>query len=425
MPPELPPPVPSPLSLVELAHTPENNRWTHALTPALFALSWVVAFAAQAQAQSMYADTFLPLAAVMGCVVTLPIARNRRKRITARGAQGAYLALASLTPWLVFGLSVGPRLDADGGSGGALMTGPLLLSSLGLLMVLPITLLLLLRASVLAPRRWPLIASAVAVVGIALLSAVFSATHGDADALVHYEEVPVTLEATSAPGLFEHRVGYRDTLTQRRVGSRCVTWFENRYTGSSTALSHECASPVRLFSFDWSRGRTGWFKRPKYREQTFATSEEAVIGIGPVAPRYLLFAAPLWGWIAGALLGVFVGVVVWRRSRRAIDAWRAEPLRKATAQQGLARCDDGEVVMLPERIADYAGLVVVLGATAREAPFRGDPTRGATVFAGRERDWMQACDESESVAMSFALAVMWLPAAPLLAAPLLGMLSPM
>ncbi len=47
------------------------------------------------------------------------------------------------------------------------------------------------------------------------------------------------------------------------------------------------------------------------------------------------------------------------------------------------------------------------------------------MFAGRERDWMQACDESESVAMSFALAVMWLPAAPLLAAPLLGMLSPM
>ena len=157
----------------------------------------------------------------------------------------------------------------------------------------------------------------------------------------------------------------------------------------------------------------------------FATSEGRVIGSSFIAPRYLLFAAPLWGWIAGALLGVCVGVAVWQRSRRAIDEWRAEPVRKATAEQGLARCDDGEIVMLPERIASYRGLVIVIGATLRDAPFRGDPTRGARVFAGRERDWTRACDQSESVAMSFALAVMWLPAAPLLAAPLGGMLSPL
>lgn len=417
--------MPSPLSLVEIAHTPENNRWTHALTPALFALSWLVAFAAQAQAQSMYADTFLPLAAVLVCVVTLPIARNRRKRITARGAQGAYLALASLTPWLVFGLSVGPGLDHDGGSGGALHSGALVGSSMVVPLVLPITLLLLLRARVLAPRRWPVIASAVVIVALAGVSAVFSATHRDADVLVNYQEEPLRLQLTFLPHVFEQRVSRTDTLKQVRDGRRCVTWFVNIYRGRSQALSHECSSPVRLFARNLPSGRRGWFERPAYYEQTFATAEGRVIGSSFVAPRYLLSAAPLWGWIAGALLGVCVGVVVWRRSRRAIDAWRAEPRRRATAQQRLARCDDGEVVMLPERIADYAGLVVVLGATAREAPFRGDATRGATVFAGRERDWTKACDESESVAMSFALAVMWLPAAPLLAAPLLGMLSPL
>jgi len=163
----------------------------------------------------------------------------------------------------------------------------------------------------------------------------------------------------------------------------------------------------------------------------FVAAEGEVIG-NKAAPRYLLFTAPLWEWIVGALAGVALGLFTLRQTRRALAAWRALHTREGSARDGTARCDDGTarcddgtVVRLPDALAGHTGRVVVLGDPTHVAPFREVPREGVIVLAGSRRWWDEALAESESVAMSFALAVTWLPAAPLLASPFLGMLSPL
>jgi hypothetical protein len=164
--------------------------------------------------------------------------------------------------------------------------------------------------------------------------------------------------------------------------------------------------------------------RRVYRELVFVAAEGQVIG-NKSAPRYLLFTAPLWEWIVCALVGVAVALSTLRRTRRALAAWRQLPTREGVARDGAAHCDDGTVVQLPDALAAHRGRVVVLGDPTPAAPFREVAREGVIVLAGSRRWWDEALAESESVAMSFALAVTWLPAAPLLASPFLGMLSPL
>ncbi len=417
----LPPWVPSPVALLA-ARDATGARRVHALTPLLFALSWVVAFASGNYERSWFAGGFFPLAALLVCVAVVPLAVAARWRVTARAAQAAYLGLASLAPWLVFAWPVSVSIDGDGDSGGALGGGVVLISSIFLLLVMPLTLAAFLGMPRWRVRGWPVAASATLVVGLALVAAAFSARHPAADGLARYTGEQATFEATGVPGRYVQSLGDA-TLRQRRVGERCVTHLIPRFQQVRPYLAHRCASPVWVHQFPGTRAR-GLFERPLYSEMVFASAEGRVIG-NKAAPRYLLFTAPLWEWIVGALVGVALGLFTLRRTRATLAALRALPTREGTARDGTARCDDGTVVQLPDALAGHSGRVVVLGDPTQVAPFREVSREGVIVLAGSRRWWDEALDESESVAMSFALAVTWLPAAPLLASPFLGMLSPL
>ncbi len=420
----LPPWIPSPSEVLGDGDA-SKRRWVLALTPALFVLSSVVAFCAHYADRSWYGGIFFPLAAIVVCVSVVPIARRARRDVSATSAQTAYLALASLTPWLVFGWFTAAGMDVDGGSGGALGTSALVCSSLMLLGILPLTLRALLRLPVLKGHGWPVYASAAVIAALALASTVFSALHPTPDALVNYREEHIAFERNDDTGRYECAAGEGLTLQQRRVGARCVTRLIRNRPPSSRSfgyLAHDCASPVKRYGFPRETPpRGGVFERPRYRELVFATAGGQVIG-NKAAPRYLLFTAPLWEWIFAALIGVFIGLHTRFATRRTIAAWRGLRVRRATAHEGVARCDDGAIVPLTEALR---GPVLVLGEPEMGAPFREGPQRSALIFAGNVETWSRALSECESVATSFALAVMWLPAAPLLAAPLLGMLTPL
>ena len=81
--------------------------------------------------------------------------------------------------------------------------------------------------------------------------------------------------------------------------------------------------------------------------------------------------------------------------------------------------------MYPTQGADATrvGPVVLLGESAPTAPFRGAIT-AQVVLPGELAAWERTLAACDSLAVSFSLAMLWLPAAPLLAAPLLGMFSP-
>jgi hypothetical protein len=420
----LPPWIPSPTEVLGDGDA-SKRRWVLALTPTLFVLSWVVAFCARNAGQSRHGGIFFPLAAIVVCVSVVPLARRTRRDVSATVAQTAYLALASLTPWLVFGWFAATRIDVDGDSGGALGIAALMGSSYMLLGILPLTLRALLRLPVLGGRDWPVFASAAVITGLAFASTIFSAAHPTADALANYHGMSVTFELNADAGRYESPAGEGLTLLQRRVGARCVTRLVRIRSSASPVsgdLVHDCASPVKGYGPWWMAShRGGVFERSRYRELVFATTEGQVIG-NKAAPRYLLFTAPLWEWIFAALVGVSLGLHTRFATRRTIAAWRGLRVRRATAHEGVARCDDGAVVQLTEALR---GPVVLLGESELGAPFREGPPRSALVFAGGVEAWSRALSECESVATSFALAVMWLPAAPLLAAPLLGMLTPL
>jgi len=218
---ELPPWVPAPLALLADRDATDARR-VHVLTPLLFTLASAVAFASMHYERSAFGGGFFPLAALVVCVAAPPLAVAARWRVTARAAQAAYLALASLTPWLVFAWPASARLDYDGGAGGVLGSAVLGLSAFPLLLVLPATLWVLLREPMRCVRRSPIVASAAVVAGLAIVAEVFSARHPTADGLARYVGEQATFEATGDPGRYVRSLGDA-TLRQRRVGERCVT----------------------------------------------------------------------------------------------------------------------------------------------------------------------------------------------------------
>lgn len=82
------------------------------------------------------------------------------------------------------------------------------------------------------------------------------------------------------------------------------------------------------------------------------------------------------------------------------------------------------MAVAPASVRDTAR-VVVLGAPALTSPFRDATDRGCVMPPYTRDEWVRCLDAIGSTAQSFALAAMLLPSAPLLAAPLLGMLSPL
>jgi len=420
---ELPPWGPSPAELLAARGRGGDGR-VHWLTPLLFALAWAVALASMRNGRSWYAGALYPLAALAVCCAIAPFARARRWPVGVRTAQAAYLGLASLTPWLVFAWTVAPRIDRDGDGGGALGGAALIQSSILLPLVLPATLAVLRRLPPLKARAWPVAVSAALVAGLALVAATFSALHPTTDGLTNYRGGPPAFEPTDRPDRLVQRLG-DVTLSQRRVGERCVTHLRRGSERPAPYLAHRCASPLRvhLLPGAWPLPPT-LFQRPLFTEMVFASAEGEVIG-NKAAPRYLLYTAPLWEWIACALLGAALGASTFRRVRRTVAAWRALPVREGTAGAGVVRCDDGAIERLPAELAGHAGRVLVLGGPAPGAPFREGAGHGAFVVAAGREAWARGLAEAESAAMSFALAATWLPAAPLLASPLLGMLSPL
>lgn len=115
-------------------------------------LALAVAFASMHYARSTFAGGFFPLTAIGVCAAVVPLAAAARWRVTARATQAAYLALASLTPWLVFAWPVEARMDVDGDGGGALGASAIGLSAFPLLLVTPVTLHVLLRTRTLRAR---------------------------------------------------------------------------------------------------------------------------------------------------------------------------------------------------------------------------------------------------------------------------------
>ncbi|MFO0605616.1 MAG: hypothetical protein U0324_20710 [Polyangiales bacterium] len=420
---ELPPWIPSPAELLAARGRGGGGR-VHWLTLLLFVLAWAVAIASLRCDRSGYAGAFYPLAALAVCCAVVPSARARRWPVDARTAQAAHLGLASLTPWLVFAWTVAPRIDRDGDGGGALGGSALVQSSILLPLVLPATLAALRRLPPLKAHAWPILFSVALVAGLSLVATIFSARHPTADGLANYQGAPASFEPADRPGRFVQPLG-NATLSQRRVGERCVTHLRRGSERPAPYLAHRCASPLRvhLLPGAWPLP-PALFQRPLFTEMVFASAEGEVIG-NKAAPRYLLYTAPLWEWIACALLGAALGASTFRRVRRTFTAWRALPVREGTAGDGVVRCDDGAIERLPDELAGHTGRVLVLGGPAPGAPFREGAGRGAFVVAAGREAWARGLAEAESAAMSFALAATWLPAAPLLASPLLGMLSPL
>jgi hypothetical protein len=389
----------------------------------LLVLALVVAAWTVSDPRGALVGARFPLAAIAACVLAVPVLQGRRGRLSAVQAQAVHLSLAVLTPGLVFAWVLVARSDADGDSGGALGAAALLLSAVfGLPWVLPATLHVLLALPLLRAGRWRVIASAALLGALALCAGAFALRHPTAEGASRYPDAgPVSLAPTATPGRFAaHFAGA--TIRQRRHGDRCVTHLVVRGRHPSPYLAHACASPlvVRGEALD----RPSSDPRPRYREMLFVVAEGRVIS-NRHSPRAMLFTAPLWEWVVATLLAVALALHTVRRARASVAAWRAMPARHAVASNGLATSPDGACVRLPHALADYAGPVVLLDAESRASPFRADEDRAARVVPGDLARWVRALDETESLATSFALAVMWLPSAPLLAAPFLGMLSPL
>jgi hypothetical protein len=96
----------------------------------------------------------------------------------------------------------------------------------------------------------------------------------------------------------------------------------------------------------------------------------------------------------------------------------------AVASDGHARLPDGTLLRLPASLAAYAGDVTLLGDHGlAPLPFRDAPSAAPLVLPFDPAGLARALADRESAAASFALAALWLPAAPLLAAPFLGMFA--
>jgi hypothetical protein len=398
--------------------------WVHALTPLLFVVALAVAVAGRLAASWPGAALLYPLAALAACCGLLPLARAARRRVDAASAQALYRALWWLSPWLVFAWPVSCRFDSDGGAGGALGTSVLVFSSIVMVVVLPMTIEFA-RSSVAWNTRRDLTAAAVAsaaiVFAVLAASAWRTATHSPLDGLARYHREVARFEpAPSSPGLLIARTHEGHYIEQRRAGARCVTRFPRR-----SAVTHDCSLPVFLY---WAAGPVTRGFDPRlpavhYREQVFALVDGVVIGRSG-DPRYMLFAAPLWEWELGGALALALALWTLLRTRRVVAAWRALPSSPAVARDGHARLPDGALVRLPATLAAYVGDVTLFGASGLASPpFRDAPAAEPLVLPFDRAALARALDDRESAAASFALAALWLPVAPLIAAPFLGMFT--
>ncbi|MDB4930611.1 MAG: hypothetical protein JWM10_3095 [Myxococcaceae bacterium] len=394
--------------------------WVHALTPLLFVTAWAVAVASGLASSWQGAALLYPVAAIAVCCGLLPLAQAAGRTVDVSSAQALYRALWWLSPWLVFAWPVGCRVDSDGGAGGALGSTVLVCSSTVMLGVLPVTIEVA-RSSLAWSARRALTAAAFASMGLVALTLVASAwrtaTHAPLDGLAQYDREAARFEpAHTTPGLLIARTREGHHVEQRRAGARCVTRFPWQ-----PGVTHDCSAPVVLYWWDGSMAGSSY--RPQYREQVFASVDGAVIGSSG-DPRYMLFAAPLWEWELGGALALTLAVCTLLRTRRSVAAWRALAASPAVARDGHAHFPDGALLRLPAALAGHVGDVTVLGERGlAPAAFRDAPADEALVLAVDLAGLARALDDRESAAASFALAVLWLPAAPLLAAPFLGMYS--
>lgn len=401
-----------------------SGGWVHALTPLLFLLASVGTCGSLLLCPGSLEGLIYPLMALSCCLGALPLALLARRNIDGVSVQALYLTMLSLTPWLVFAWPAHARNDVDGGAGGACCMGVLPISSMFMLVVLPLTLQGWSEKRVLAPRPKLVWMSAGMISALALLGLALGIARPTRAGLVNYRErVPIGIQ-TSAEGpsrSYEGEFSVSDSIG----GSRCVATVSNTRTHRVQQVEHRCGSPVRFFRGPRSSPRiSGWFSRPAHFEQEFVLIDEIVVGNKLVSARYLLFVSPLWEWSAGALLGIALALWTLRRTRTVLAILRAQPVRSARWQSGSVVCDDGIIVAVPVDTAP-APEWVVIGDPRLDTPFRTAGVRGTVTLRGTPEAWERSLRECESIAVSFALAVMFFPSAPLLAAPFLGMFSPL
>lgn len=416
--------IPSPRELLGAALRLGNDRpgvWVHALTPALFVLAWGVAFLEKLDPSGHVLALPYPLAAITVCCAALPIARATRRSLDVRSAHALYRGLLWLAPWVALAWPLSAHTDADGDAGGARAAAVLLAASCPMCAVLPVMIEL-------ARRVWrrPIATFAVSVSAVGLSALMIAATwqtlaHSTRDGLTLYAHRVAEFVPTATPDTFTVRTSM-EGIVQHRDGARCTTGFWHGPT-----VSHPCAAVVHLYEMprDLSTRRSWLRERPRYREMVFIRVGGTLINNKHPA-RFMLFVAPPWEWIAGASVGLALALWTWARTRRALRAWRSLTVREGVARDGSVHCADGVTARLPDALADVRGAVLVLGDRALAAtPFRDAAAGDYVVVPGDRADFERALVDCEAVATSFALAVLWLPAAPLVAAPWLGMFAPL
>lgn len=220
------------------------------------------------------------------------------------------------------------------------------------------------------------------------------------------------------------------TLRREVVGGRCVTRM-----GGAPIVTPTCPARTRVWDYGYNVAAvettvesaetpSRLWARPGH-VLTFVEVGGRVYGPHGVAYRYVMFAAPLWEWCVGAAFGVLVAWWSILRTRRALAMWRALPVRAGVSCGAEVRLDDGTALRLPEALSSHVGDVLVIGDGDLGAVFRTVPgAEGRIVLPVDRLAWDRALTDSEQLNASFSRAVVWLSAAPLAAAPFLGMFSP-
>lgn len=403
--------------------------WLHALAPYLMGaafLTGVVTWVARAHDG---ATLIAPCAAIAVTCAALPLARATRRTLQARSVDAMYRTLQWLAPWVTLAWAVIPSGDRDGGNGGALGVSMLLGSVVVLPFMVPILAWSGWIASGLSSDEVRLRAPRVsfALIACMVLSAcAFTISHPTQAFLWR-----IPSEEHFWPSPPEHLLVQGGLVTRAQVANRCVTYF-----GSTRSVTPTCPPTVRVWRhrLPYSRSdttvdalapKTALFDRPP-AEYELVELGGAIYGPNGIPARYFLYASPLWEWWVGAALGLAMAAWTLRRSRRTLLAWRALRARGGRAREGCAYLDDGTVIRLSEALARHTGDVVVLDeGEGLGVVFRGTSIAdGMAVLPISGLAWERALSDSEQIAASFARALLWLSASPLMASPFLGMFAP-